>query len=140
MLKILDFVIHLYQRLFERLFTGNTHTSHNNPLLRYRKYIIPYGTSFVNAGADITFMFILNSSIDGEDHVNVGYNPNFGFGYIVEMFNKSIIVNLNAGYLIIPNKKISGIAFDELPHGVNMNITFGIHKRNFSKRSILMPE
>ena len=56
------------------------------------------------------------------------------------MFNKSIIVNLNAGYLIIPNKKISGIAFDELPHGVNMNITFGIHKRNFSKRSILMPE
>jgi len=106
----------------------------------YRYYFTPYGIDFINIGMDITSMFIMNSPLDGEDHINVGFNPYFGFGYVVEMFNKSIIANLNIGYLLIPNSNITGIAYEELPHGIQINTTFGIHKRNFIKKSVLMPE
>ena len=108
--------------------------------LYYRKYVIPYGTLFMNGGVDITFMHIINSPLDGKDHVNIGFNPNFGFGYVIEMFNKSIITNINLGYLLIPDSQITAIAYEELPHGYQINITFGIHKRNFAKKAVLMPE
>ena len=89
---------------------------------------------------DITGMYIINSPLDGEDHMNMGFNPYIGFGYMVEMFNKSIIANMNIGYLLIPNNNISGISYEELPHGFQVDITFGIHKRNFIKRFVIMPE
>jgi hypothetical protein len=108
--------------------------------LYYRKYVIPYSTLFMNGGVDITFMHIINSPLDGKDHVNIGFNPNFGFGYVIEMFNKSIITNINLGYLLIPDSQITAIAYEELPHGYQINITFGIHKRNFAKKAVLMPE
>ena len=106
----------------------------------YRYYFTPYGIDYINIILDITSMFIMNSPLDGEDHINVGFNPYFGFVYVVEMFNKSIIANLNIGYLLIPNSNITGIAYEELPHGIQINTTFGIHKRNFIKKSVLMPE
>jgi hypothetical protein len=106
----------------------------------YRYYFIPYGTLFINSGMDITGMYIINSPLDGEDHMNMGFNPYIGFGYMVEMFNKSIIANMNIGYLLIPNNNISGISYEELPHGFQVDITFGIHKRNFIKRFVIMPE
>ena len=108
--------------------------------LYYRYYFIPYGTLFINSGVDITFMFIFNSPLDGKDHTNLGFNPYFGFGYVMEMFNKSILTNIYIGYLLIPDSNISGIAYEELPHGINVNITFGIHNRKFVKKSVLMPE
>ena len=56
------------------------------------------------------------------------------------MINKSILTNIYVGYLLIPNSNISGIVYEELPHGININVTFGIHKRHFSHKSVLMPE
>ena len=56
------------------------------------------------------------------------------------VYYKSILTNIYIGYLLIPDSNISGIAYEELPHGINVNITFGIHNRKFVKKSVLMPE
>ena len=96
----------------------------------------------MNSGMDFTWMLIENSPLDGKDHQNIGFNPYIGFGFVgkSKMINKSLITNVYVGYLLIPNSNISGITYEELPHGININITFGIHKRHFSNSSVLMPE
>ena len=38
------------------------------------------------------------------------------------------------------SNNITGIPYGELPHGFQVDITFGIHKRNFTKRFVIMPE
>ena len=106
--------------------------------LYYRKFFIPYGTFFINSGMDFNVMHVERE--DGDLHGN-GFNPNLGFGFIVsEIFSKRIMTNIKFGYLFILVSDMTDIANEETPHGFNVNLTFGLYKRFYSKQAVIMPE
>ena len=85
-------------------------------------------------------MYIFNSSLDGKDHVNIGFFPFVGIGWILTDSKFPVITTLEIGYSLIPNSNITGIAYEDLPHGLQLNIKFGRYKRKYSKTEVMLPE
>jgi len=104
----------------------------------YRKYFIPFGRVFIDFGLDMTFFHV---NILKDKKPNLGFKPYIGLGTVSgKIFNRPTYMNFDIGYLFVSNSIIPETTLEDVPHGIQFDMTYGIHRRKLSTSSTLLPE
>ncbi|SVE21333.1 uncharacterized protein METZ01_LOCUS474187, partial [marine metagenome] len=96
----------------------------------YRRYLTPFGKVFFNIGLDMT---VFHVKVFADENINWGFKPYIGLGGIGgKIFDKQIYWNFDMGYVYVSESFIPDIEIEDIPHGIQFDLTFGIHRRYFS--------